>query len=503
MGTKVKETQVAVIGGGIVGAAIARELSKYKVDACLLEKEPSLGWGITKGSQGLVHGGIAYLSSRIVKRLDTELDLKSFLMQELNVKERLGFVGREMFFELAPLLNAKIVQCGRMMVAENQEELDTLKMVKEVAEENGIEDIEILDRQGLEEKEPLINPKFVGGLYDPSEGTIFPLEWVIAFGENAKDNGVNVLTETEVRGIEEKRGCYLIKTTDGPIKAEYIVNAAGLFADDVSAMIGRDYFSIFFYHCQMLVLENKDYISHVVARLPQPGHPRMLIPTTEGNILVVHTMTRETNKHNLSTTRDGLSDYLHNIPKDLIPTISPRKDMISSFVGFLAFNTRFPEDYLIEFPKKRFVNAVICAPGLGPSPAIAQEVVRMLGDEGLELVEKSDFNPYRFQESRFIDLSSDEKNRKILENPRYGHIICRCEKVSEQEVVMAIHRGAKTIDDIKFRTRAGMGRCQGGFCTSRVLQITARELGVSPLTLRKKGGNSYLLRSETKTLNAP
>lgn len=490
MVAKVRETQVAIIGGGIIGSTIARELSKYKLDVCLLEKEPGLGWGITKGSQGLIHGGIAYLSSRIVKRLDTELDLRSFLMQRLNIKEKLGFVGREMFFELAPLLNARIVQCGRVVVAENQEELDTLKLVREVAEENGIEDIEILDRQGLEEKEPLVDHKFIGGLYDPSEACIFPVEWTLAFGENAKDNGVNMLTETEVKGIEEKKGYYLIRTTNGSIKAECVVNAAGLFADDVSAMIGKDDFSVFFYHCQMLVLENKDYTRHVVARLPQPGRPRMLVPTIEDNILVVHTMIRETNKHNLSTTRDGLLDYLCNIPKDLIPDISPRNDMISSFVGFLAFNTRIPEDYLIECPKKGFMNAVICALGLGPAPAIAQEIVKMLGDEGLELAEKSDFNPYRFQEPRFIELSDEEKARKIREDPRYGHIACRCETVTEGEIVEAIKKGTSTLDGVKFRTRAGMGKCQGNFGSPKTAGILARELNRPIEDITSKGGSS-------------
>jgi glycerol-3-phosphate dehydrogenase len=497
---RTQETQIAIIGGGITGTAIARELSKYKVDVCLLEKELSLGWGITKGSQGLIHGGATYLTSRILKRLETDLDLKSLLKKELYLKERLGFIGREMLFELAPLLNTKIIQCGKMALAVNQEELDTLKMVQEVASENGIENISILDRKGLEEKEPFIHPQFIGGLFDPSEASIFPLEWVNAFGENAKDNGVNIFTDTEVRGIEEKKNYYLIKTNHMFVKAEYVVNAAGLFADDISAMIGKDDFSIFFFHCQTLILENKNYIRHVLGRVPKAGVSRMLIPTTEGNIAVVHTIDKETNKYNLSTTREGL-ESLYDRATDLIPRISPRKDIVSSFVGFWTFNTRTLDDYLLEWPKKRFMNVVVCPPALGPSPALAQEVVKMLQGEGLELVHKTDFNPYRPKEPRFIDLSTQEKNKKIQGNPRYGHIICRCEKVSEQEVVEAIQKGAKTLDDIKFETRAGMGRCQGGFCTSRVLQIMSRELNVSPLTLSKKGGLSYLLKCQTKDLN--
>lgn len=500
MEEKAVETQVAIIGGGIAGAAIARELSKYKVDTCLIEKEASVGCGITKGSMALVHGGIAYLSSRIIKRMDSDLSLEAFLNQPLNVKERLGEAGRDMYFELAPLLNTPITRPGRVMVAADQEQLELYKVIKKVAEANGVKDIVILDRDGLREKEPLINPKFIGGIYDPSEAAIFPPEWVRAFTENARDNGVHVFLDTEVKAIKENNGYYSLKTSNGLIKAEFVVNAAGLFADEIAGMIGKGDFSMFFYKCQMLILENKGYIQHVIARLPEPGRPRMLIPTTHGDLLVAHSMDQSTDKYDLSTTMEGL-DLISTYPPDLIPNISPRKDIKASFAGFLAFNTKKLPDYLLEFPEERFLNVALAAPGLGPAPALAQEVIKMLADEGLELVEKNDFNPYRFTEPRFIDLPTEEKNKKIQENPAYGHIVCRCEHVSEQEVVASVGTGARTLDDIKFRTRAGMGRCQGGFCTSRALQIMARELNVSPLELTKKGGNSYILKCETKELN--
>jgi glycerol-3-phosphate dehydrogenase len=184
--------------------------------------------------------------------------------------------------------------------------------------------------------------------------------------------------------------------------------------------------------------------------------------------------------------------------KDLVPAISPEQDIISSFVSFLTYNTKDPDDHLLECPEKKFVNVVVGAPGLTSAPAMAQEVAKVLAEEGLELVEKTDFNPYRFKEPRFIELSTEEKNEKIRQNPRYGHIICRCEKVSEQEVVNAVRNGARTLDEIKFRTRGGMGRCQGGFCTSRVLKVMAREMGISPLQITKKGRESFILKSETK-----
>ena len=181
-----------------------------------------------------------------------------------------------------------------------------------------------------------------------------------------------------------------------------------------------------------------------------------------------------------------------------MPSIST-KQLISSFSGFLTFNTKNPNDHLLEIPKRGFINAVVSAPGLGPAPAIAREIVSMLGDEGLELTTRSDFNPYRKKAPRIIDLPEWEKNARIGAEPGYGHMVCRCEKVSEQEIRETVRAGARTLDEIKFRTLAGFGRCQGGFCTSRVIQIMAEELGVSPMDITKKGAGSPILTRETKS----
>jgi glycerol-3-phosphate dehydrogenase len=169
----------------------------------------------------------------------------------------------------------------------------------------------------------------------------------------------------------------------------------------------------------------------------------------------------------------------------------------------LTFNTKNPNDHLLEIPKRGFINAVVSAPGLGPAPAIAREVVRMLGAQGLELTTRSDFNPYRTKTPRIIDLPEWEKNARIQAEPGYGHMICRCEKVSEQEVREAVRAGAGTLDEIKFRTLAGFGRCQGGFCTSRLLKVMADELHVSPWEITKKGGESYILKGELKSIHEP
>ena len=497
MSGRVIETEVAIIGGGIMGAAMARELSKYKVDVCLIEKEPACGYGVTKACQGLVHGGIAYLSSRIVK-FQGGMDLKDYLRQPFNLKERMGNIGREEYFALAPLLNEEIIQPGRLMLAENKEDMEMIGLIKELADLQGIRGITVLDRKGLEEKEPLVHPKYIGGLFDANEAQSLPTAWAIAFAENAEQNGVHIFKETEVKGIEEKKEYYLIKTNNGLFKAEYVVNAAGLFADEIANMVGVADFAVSAWKVELLVMENRDYIQRILCIVPHPQKGRLLIPTTHNSILVAHSFAPMTNKYDMSTTREKL-DELVTWPREMVPAIS-MKHIVSNFAGFLTFNTKNPSDHLMECPKRGFINAVVSAPGQAPAPAMAREIVRMLRDEGLEIITKSDFNPYRYKEPRFIELPTEEKNAKIQAEPRFGHIVCRCEHVSEQEIRAAVRAGARTLDEIKFRTLAGMGRCQGGFCTSRVLEIMAEELGVSPLELTKKGGGSYILESKTKEL---
>ena len=497
MSSKVIETQVAIIGGGITGTAIARELSKYKVDVCLLEKEGSCGSGITKACQGLLHGGIAHLTSRTVK-YHGEIPLNDHLLQPFNLKEKLQNVGREEYFSLAHVLNEEIAQPGRLVLAENKKDMEMVELIMNVAEDLDIRNIAPLDRKGIEELEPAVHPKYIGGLFDANESVVLPASWAIAFAENAEQNGAHIYKETEVKEIDEKKGYYMIKTNNGSFKAPYVVNAAGLYADEIARMVGVGDFEVSGWKVQLLVMENRDYVHHVLCLCPQPQRGRLAIPTTHNSLLFAHTVEPMTYKEDRSTTKKGLEELM-TYPHEMLTGVS-NKDVVSSFASFLTFNTRDPNDHILECPKRGFINAAVSAPGMGPAPAIAREIVRMLGDQGFELTTRSDFNPYRHKEPRFIELPAAEKNAKIQADPRFGHIVCRCEHVSEQEIRAAVRAGARTLDDIKFHTLAGMGRCQGGFCTSRVLEIMAEELGVSPLELTKKGAGSYILESKTKEL---
>ena len=489
------ETQVAIIGGGITGATLAREMSKYKVDVCLIEKKPACGFGITKGCQGLVHGGIAYLTSRVVK-FQGGTGLKAYLRKPFNLKERLGNLGRGDYFELAPVLGLAIHRPGRLLLAETTEDMEMVDLIKEEAEAHDIEGIQVLNRKQLGDMEPLVNKKYIGGLFDANEAVILPTDWAIALAEHAGQNGVHLFMETAVEDIEEKKGTYLIKTNRGRFKAEYVVNAAGFFADDIAGMVGARDFEVSGWKAQMLILENRQFIGHVLALVPRPQRGRLLIPTTHQSIVVAHSAEPMTHKGDWSSTGEKLQELM-GWAEEMVPVISARH-LVSSFTSFLSFNTRNPADHILESPKRGYIHAVVGAPGLGPAPAIAREIVRMLEDQGLELRTRSDFNPYRFKEPRFIDLSPEEKNARIQSDPRYGHILCRCMHVSEQEIRAAVRAGATTLDEVKFRTLAGMGRCQGGFCTSRVLQIMAEELNISALEITKKGGGAYILKSTTK-----
>ena len=489
------ETEVAVIGGGITGAAIARELSKYKVDVCLLEKEGSCGFGVTKVCQGLLHGGIAHLTSRTVK-YHGDVPFRDHLLRPFGLKERLQNIGREEYFSLAHVLNEEIAQPGRLMLAESKEDMELVELIKGVAEDLDIRGVSLLDRKGVEELEPDVHPKYIGGLFDANEAVVLPMSWAVAFEENAEQNGARIFKSTEVKSIDEKRDHYIIKTNSGSFNARYVVNAAGLYADEIAKMVGAADFEVSGWKAQMLVMENRDAVHHVLCVAPRPQRGRLLIPTTHHSLIVAHTFGPMTHKEDRSTTEEGLAQLM-SWPQEFIPSI-PKKHVISSFAGFLTFNTKDPNDHLLEAPKRGFINAAVSAPGMGPAPAIAREVVRILADQGLELATRSDFNPFRYKTPRFIELPEWEKNTKIHAEPRYGHMVCRCEKVSEQEIREAVRAGAKTLDDVKFRTLAGFGRCQGGFCTSRVLQIMSEEQGISPLELTKNGGNSYILAGETK-----
>jgi glycerol-3-phosphate dehydrogenase len=491
------ETQVAVIGGGITGTAIVRELSKYKLDSTLIEKEAAFGFGITKACQGLLHGGITYLASRAVK-FHGGMDFEKYLRQPFKLKDILGSKGREEYFYMAPLLNVELHKPGIIFPAETDEDIKTMNIMRDVGVSLGVTGLEILDRKGLEEREPLIGKRWIAALFDPHEGILVASQWAQAFGEHAQQNGAHILKETEVQGIEEKKGYYLIKTNKGVIQAEYVINAAGIYTDRIAAMVGAANFEMTGWKCEILVTENRNYCRHVLLTVPRPQKVHVVIPTTHNSLLFSHTFGPMINKEERATTQEGFDD-LRKWPDEMFQGFA-KDAIISTFAGYLNWNTKDPDDHLMESPKRGFINVVVGAPGIGPAPAIGREVARMLAEQGLEMLPRTDFNPYRLKEHRFIELPTEEKKALIKKEPNYGHMVCRCMHVSDQEIRSVVRAGAKTLDEIKFEALAGMGRCQGGFCTSRVVKIISEELNISPLEVTKKGAGSEILKRETKSL---
>lgn len=482
------KTDVAIIGGGIIGTAIARRLSKYDLRVTLLEKNVDIGFGSgTKANSGLVHAG--------------EHNTPGSLMAELCVR------GNSLWSELAPELDVPLERVGSLVVALKEEEVGILRGLEERGRENGVPGLQMIeDVEKLFEMEPNLNRDAVAALYAPSLAVTNPHEMVVALAENAVRNGVKVLFETKVTGIVV-RGSRVegIETNRGYIKTEYVVNAAGLQADEISAMAGLDHFNITPRKGEYIVFDKElnGLVNHALFPIPTPLSKGIkVLPTIDGNLLAGPTARDIGDKNDVGTTGAGLSEAFEGAAK-LVPSLARLKDkIIANYAGLRAIPSTY--DFVIEsYDEVRgFINAAgIDSPGLTAAPAIAELVVDLLRGQGLRLKGKAVYHASRKSIDRSVrELSLRRAKESISRNPAYGHVVCRCEHVTEGEIVDAIQRGATTLDGVKFRTRVGMGRCQGGFCTPHVLRILSRELGVPIESLTKRGADSPLFPYKVKSL---
>lgn len=357
---------------------------------------------------------------------------------------------------------------------------------------------EAVPRDKIMEMEPNINPCNLGGLYSPRDAQISQFMLVIAQAENAVANGVEVLLDCQVTGMDVADGkIEAVHTTKGDIRATWVVNCAGLYCDEIAKMVDECDFSVHPRKGQFFVL-SKDTpvkVTHTIMSVPTPNsRGTLVIPTVDGNILVGPTAEDIEDKTDKKTTKEGL-DFVTKNALALIPGLH-MEDTITQFVGLRP--AREPEGYHILVSEKvhGYVGiSGIRSSGLTVSLGIAKYTIHEMQKAGLELVRKEGFIRRREGIVKFSDKSDEEKNRLIEKDPLYGKIICRCEQITESEIVQAIHRpvGARTVDAVKRRVRAGMGRCQGGFCSPLVIEILARELGISPEEVRKRGGTSYML----------
>ena len=467
---------VCIVGAGVCGANIARRLSAYELDVVLVDKEVDVSFGVSKANSGIVHGGFHDSKKRLKARLEIQ--------------------GAMMFDRLQHELDFPFKRCGIVVAAMHEDEMRAIEQLYMQGVDNGVIGIEMCSRERMLELEPKLNPETLGGLWVPGGGIVEPYRFVFSLVENARKNGVEILTGFKV-GYSVRAGDeWTVRATDGrSVKARYVVNAAGLFADEVSKVFGAEDFEIKPRKGEYYLLDRmtKSRPSRVVFPVPTSVSKGMLVvPTVEGTVLIGPTAEVITDKTNLSTTRDQLEKILSSA-RAMVPSIS-ESDVITSFAGLRPI---LGDDFYIAPSAKvpAFIQvAGIQSPGLTASPAIGEYVKDLLKKEGLRLSEKPGYDPFVGKRPHVKDMSPFEVDELAKADPSYANMVCRCEKVSEAEIVEAIRAGHTTLDGIKYFTRAQMGRCQGGFCTYKILKIIMRETGLSWDEVSKSGGPSRLLK---------
>ena len=455
------KTDVLIIGGGIAGTSIARELSRYEIDVTLVEKESDVGWGQTKASYAICHPGARWAQGTLAQRMMVE--------------------SHEMWDQLVEDLDIELARIGELVLAFNESDLQYIHALKKQGEKNGIKGLEIIDHNETLRLEPRVNPAVLAALHMPTAGVINPFELVFAYFENARANGVKMVVGTEVTGLFPQKEAFVVETPGQEFRARYVVNSAGLFAEKIAQMAGADNFRISHEtKSSCLILDRclGDLVNHIVTGVADPkafSRFKVVMPTFHRNLLL-YTPLPEPSKgiEDRALERRAIDLTLQHA-KLLTPDIDFETHIIAAFSALTARNSR--GDFIIEASEKcpGFVNVALPPPGITCSPAIGKQAVEVLRMAGLPLAEKAHFNPYRKKMKRMRDSSLIEMAELVRRDSRYSHTVCRCETVSEAEVVEAIQRGATTLDGIKFRTRAGMGRCQSNFCGPEVAAILARE----------------------------
>ncbi len=472
---------VIVIGGGVIGGAVLRELTKYQLNVCLLEGENDVAMGASKANSGIVHAG--------------------FDAAENSLKARFNVEGNRMMPAYTEELGVKYRNNGSLVVAFSMEEMATLANLKARGERNGVQGLELWSKLTLNLHEPNVSQEAVGALYAPTGGIVCPYELTVAQIGNAMDNGATLYCNFKVIGAERTAQGFALTSQKGErVEGKLVVNCAGLGAEQVANLFGDDSVKMGARKGEYLLLDREygDLVSHTLFTAPTKlGKGILVSQTVDGNILLGPTA--EEGAWDTDTSAEGMAAVTEKAKK-ICPSV-PLFGTITSFAGIRAYSTR--HDFIVE--ESTTVKGLIhCAgiesPGLTSAPAIGKYVVETLVASLLPLTKNGQFNGKRKADYFFKNLTVEEKNELIKQNPAYGKIVCRCEQITEGEIVRAIRENppARDIDAIKRRTRAGMGRCQGGFCQPQVAEILARELGVSLLEITKKGEGSPLVTEVSK-----
>lgn len=473
---------VAVIGAGVIGALIARELSKYDIKTVLLEATNDVAMGASKANSGIVHAG--------------------FDAKPGTLKAKLNVRGCNMMADVCRDLCVPYKKNGSLVVAFSEEEMDTIKELYERGIANGVSELSILDKEALKAIEPNLSDNVFGALDAESAGIVCPYELTIAATENAVSNGVEFIRNFKVDSITFDNGEFSVKSADRTITTKYIVDAAGAHSDDVARMIGDNSVELVMRRGEYFILDKAvgGMVSHTIFQCPtKMGKGILVSPTVDGNLLIGPTAEDIDDKENTSTTLNGFNTIKTFAVKSC-PAVSTR-NAITSFTGLRAHPVN--DDFILgasQVNPQFFHASGIESPGLTSAPAIAEYLVGLMISAMGNVEMNKNFNGVREEVFRFRHATDEEKAAAIAKNPAYGRIICRCETITEGEIIDAIKApaGARDVDGVKRRTRAGMGRCQGGFCGSKVVEILARELNCDINDITKFGSGSNILFERTK-----
>lgn len=478
--------EVIVIGAGIVGTMIARELSKLEGRFALIEKEPFPCFGVSKAGLSQIH-------------------LPDFCPPG-SLKGRLCARAPDRFKALSRELEVTYREVGELWLALEPGHISNLEAARMRGESHGAAGFEMIGPDKIRELEPYVTRKAVAGLYAPGVGVVYVPEWGFALAENAAQNGVHVHLDTEVQGVVRNEDrTHRVSTSKGVFEAKYVVNAAGLHADDIARMVGDSDVRLDLRKGTMVIFDKS--VSHLARNMIygtfSESHSQDIAPTAHGNLILGVHYVKPKHKQDTEVTCENIRETVR-LGQELVPALS-EKDVITSFSGILQSNSRATGGDFFVGPSAQdpgVIHVLVGAPGLSAAPGIADLVIRLLIEMGMQAEERKSFQKHRVGWARFGPASLTEKQDMVSSDPRYGNVVCRCEQVTEAEILEAVKRGSHTMDGVKHLTRAGMGRCQGGFCGIRVLNHLAAHLGISPTQVTKRGEGSHQIVGFTKQVDA-
>lgn len=470
---------IVIIGAGVVGGLIARTLARYEQKVLIIDKAADVAMGATKANSAIVHAG--------------------FDAKEGSLKARLNVRGSEMMEQVTKELGVKYIRNESLVVAFESERAEVEALVKRGIE-NGVKGVRLVEGEELHAMEPNLNDDLTCALLAPTGAIVCPYELTLASIGNAMDNGAELKLNFEVADIRKENGKITVISKDGEsVETKFVINSAGLYSDKIAAMTGDCDFDVHPRRGEYMLLDREcgSFTSRTIFHTPtKMGKGILVSPTVDGNLLLGPTATDIVDKEDTKTTMEGFASIISK-SNDNVKNL-PLGKVITSFCGLRAVGST--GDFIIKINDRVVTLAGIESPGLSSAPAIAEYVEELLLSAGMNDKKKADFNPIRRSSHYFKNLSMEEKNEVIKKNPRYGKIVCRCESITEGEIVEALTNNprATDIDGVKRRTRSGMGRCQGGFCSPTVVELIARELGVPFESVTKFGGESIINYGKTK-----